>query len=160
MIYRTALSVANAINSHYKGSREIHFSRVKQGLVKPCFFVKVISTSWKRQIADFFLVSQRLEVRFIPESEDEYEEEIMEAEYNLMQILEELPFISKLDDNGEIASYDGSIRGINISTIDNDGELIFTVEYKFRVYIEHEKYLMETLSIDAKPKLGRQNNGY
>ena len=154
MIYRTALSVANAIDSHYKGSREIHFSRIKQGLVKPCFFVKVISTSWKRQIADFFLVSQRLEVRFIPESEDEYEEEIMEAEYNLMQILEELPFISKLDDNGEIASYDGSIRGINISTIDNNGELIFTVEYKFRVYSIHEKDLMETLSIDAKPKFG------
>ena len=154
MIYRTALSVANAIDNHYKGSREIHFSKVKQGLVKPCFFVKVISTSWKRQIADFFLVSQRLEVRFIPESEDEYEEEVMEAEYNLMQILEELPFISKLDDNGEIASYDGSIRGINISTIDNDGELIFTVEYKFRVYSKHEKYLMETLSVDAKPKFG------
>ena len=157
MIYRTALSVANAIDSHYKGSREIHFSRVKQGLVKPCFFVKVLSTTWKRQISDFFLVSQRLEVRFIPQSEDEYEEEIMEAEYNLMQILEELPFISKVDSKtGEIEGYDGSIRGINISTVDNDGELIFIVEYKFRVYIEHEKDLMETLTVDAKPKLGRQ----
>ena len=81
----------------------------------------------------------------------------MEAEYNLMQILEELPFISKVNDStGEIEGYDGSIRGINISTVDNDGELILTVEYKFRVYIEHEKDLMETLSIDAKPKLGRQ----
>ena len=157
MIYRTALSVANAIDSHYKGSREIHFSRVKQGLVKPCFFVKVLSTTWKRQISDFFLVSQRLEVRFIPESEDEYEEEIMETEYHLMQILEELPFISKVNDStGEIEGYDGSIRGINISTVDNDGELIFIVEYKFRVYIEHEKDLMETLTVDAKPKLGRQ----
>ena len=136
MIYRTALSVANAIDSHYKGSREIHFSRVKQGLVKPCFFVKVLSTTWKRQISDFFLVSQRLEVRFIPESEDEYEEEIMETEYNLMLLLEQLPFISKIDDvTGEI-------------------ELIFTVEYKFRVYSKHEKDLMETLSIDAKPKFG------
>ena len=157
MIYRTALSVANAIDSHYKGSREIHFSKVKQGLIKPCFFVRVISTSWKRQISDFFLINQRLEVRFIPKSEDEYEEEIMEAEYHLMQILEELPFISKVNDStGEIEGYDGSIRGINISTVDNDGELILTVEYKFRVYIEHEKDLMETLSIDAKPKLGRQ----
>ena len=74
-----------------------------------------------------------------------------------MQILEELPFISKVNDStGEIEEYDGSIRGINISTVDNDGELILTVEYKFRVYIEHEKDLMETLSIDAKPKLGRQ----
>ena len=155
MIYRTALSVANAIDSHYKGSREIHFSRVKQGLVKPCFFVKVLSTTWKRQISDFFLVSQRLEVRFIPESEDEYEEEIMETEYNLMLLLEQLPFISKIDDvTGEIESYDGSIRGINISTLDNDGELIFTVEYKFRVYSKHEKDLMETLSVDAKPKFG------
>ena len=81
----------------------------------------------------------------------------MEAEYNLMQILEELPFISKVNDStGEIEGYDGSIRGINISTVDNDGELILTVEYKFRVYIEHEKDLMETLSVDAKPKLGRQ----
>ena len=81
----------------------------------------------------------------------------METEYHLMQILEELPFISKVNDStGEIEGYDGSIRGINISTVDNDGELILTVEYKFRVYIEHEKYLMETLSIDAKPKLGRQ----
>ena len=81
----------------------------------------------------------------------------METEYHLMQILEELPFISKVNDStGEIEGYDGSIRGINISTVDNDGELIFIVEYKFRVYIEHEKYLMETLSIDAKPKLGRQ----
>ena len=81
----------------------------------------------------------------------------MEAEYNLMQILEELPFISKVNDStGEIEGYDGSIRGINISTVDNDGELIFIVEYKFRDYIEHEKDLMETLSIDAKPKLGRQ----
>ena len=157
MIYRTALSVANAIDSHYKGSREIHFSKVKQGLIKPCFFVRVISTSWKRQIADFFLINQRLEVRFIPQSEDEYEEEIMETEYHLMQILEELPFISKVNDStGEIEGYDGSIRGINISTVDNDGELIFIVEYKFRVYIEHEKDLMETLTVDAKPKLGRQ----
>ena len=157
MIYRTALSVANAIDSHYKGSREIHFSKVKQGLIKPCFFVRVISTSWKRQIADFFLINQRLEVRFIPQSEDEYEEEIMETEYHLMQILEELPFISKVDSKtGEIEGYDGSIRGINISTVDNDGELIFIVEYKFRVYIEHEKDLMETLTVDAKPKLGRQ----
>lgn len=157
MIYRTALSVANAIDSHYKGSREIHFSKVKQGLIKPCFFVRVISTSWKRQIAGFFLINQRLEVRFIPQSEDEYEEEIMEAEYHLMQILEELPFISKVDSKtGEIEGYDGSIRGINISTVDNDGELIFIVEYKFRVYIEHEKDLMETLTVDAKPKLGRQ----
>lgn len=157
MIYRTALSVANAIDSHYKGSREIHFSKVKQGLIKPCFFVRVISTSWKRQISDFFLINQRLEVRFIPKSEDEYEEEIMEAEYHLMQILEELPFISKVNDStGEIEGYDGSIRGINISTVDNDGELIFIVEYKFRVYIEHEKDLMETLTVDAKPKLGRQ----
>ena len=155
MIYRTALSVANAIDSHYKGSREIHFSKVKQGLIKPCFFVRVISTSWKRQISDFFLINQRLEVRFIPQSEDEYEEEIMEAEYNLMQILEELPFISKVNGStGEVEAYDGLIRGINISTVDNDGELILTVEYKFRVYIEHEKYLMETLSIDAKPKFG------
>lgn len=81
----------------------------------------------------------------------------MEAEYNLMQILEELPFISKVDsETGEIEGYDGSIRGINISTVDNDGELIFIVEYKFRVYIEHEKDLMETLTVDAKPKLGRQ----
>ena len=81
----------------------------------------------------------------------------MEAEYNLMQILEELPFISKVNDStGEIEGYDGSIRGINISTVDNDGELIFTVEYKFRVYSKHEKDLMETLSVDAKPKLGRQ----
>ena len=81
----------------------------------------------------------------------------MEAEYNLMQILEELPFISKVNDStGEIEGYDGSIRGINISTVDNDGELIFIVEYKFRVYIEHEKDLMETLTVDAKPKLGRQ----
>ena len=81
----------------------------------------------------------------------------METEYHLMQILEELPFISKVNDStGEIEGYDGSIRGSNISTVDNDGELIFIVEYKFRVYIEHEKYLMETLSIDAKPKLGRQ----
>lgn len=157
MIYRTALSVANAIDSHYKGSREIHFSKVKQGLIKPCFFVRVISTSWKRQISDFFLINQRLEVRFIPKSEDEYEEEIMETEYHLMQILEELPFISKVNDStGEIEGYDGSIRGINISTVDNDGELIFIVEYKFRVYIEHEKDLMETLTVDAKPKLGRQ----
>ena len=157
MIYRTALSVANAIDSHYKGNREIHFSKVKQGLIKPCFFVRVISTSWKRQISDFFLINQRLEVRFIPKSEDEYEEEIMEAEYHLMQILEELPFISKVNDStGEIEGYDGSIRGINISTVDNDGELIFIVEYKFRVYIEHEKDLMETLTVDAKPKLGRQ----
>ena len=85
----------------------------------------------------------------------------METEYHLMQILEELPFISKVNDStGEIEGYDGSIRGINISTVDNDGELIFIVEYKFRVYIEHEKDLMETLSVDAKPKLGRQNNGY
>ena len=157
MIYRTALSVANAIDSHYKGSREIHFSKVKQGLIKPCFFVRVISTSWKRQIAGFFLINQRLEVRFIPKSEDEYEEEIMEAEYHLMRILEELPFISKVDsETGEVEDYDGLIRGINISTVDNDGELILTVEYKFRVYIEHEKYLMETLTVDAKPKLGRQ----
>ena len=81
----------------------------------------------------------------------------MEAEYHLMQILEELPFISKVNDStGEIEDYDGSIRGINISTVDNDGELIFIVEYKFRVYIEHEKDLMETLTVDAKPKLGRQ----
>ena len=81
----------------------------------------------------------------------------METEYHLMQILEELPFISKVNDStGEIEGYDGSIRGINISTVDNDGELIFIVEYKFRVYIEHEKYLMETLTVDAKPKLGRQ----
>ena len=81
----------------------------------------------------------------------------METEYHLMQILEEFPFISKVNDStGEIEGYDGSIRGINISTVDNDGELIFIVEYKFRVYIEHEKDLMETLSIDAKPKLGRQ----
>ena len=157
MIYRTALSVANAIDNHYKGSRKIHFSKVKQGLIKPCFFVRVISTSWKRQISDFFLINQRLEVRFIPKSEDEYEEEIMETEYHLMQILEELPFISKVNDStGEIEGYDGSIRGINISTVDNDGELIFIVEYKFRVYIEHEKDLMETLTVDAKPKLGRQ----
>ena len=157
MIYRTALSVANAIDSHYKGSREIHFSKVKQGLIKPCFFVRVISTSWKRQIAGFFLINQRLEVRFIPKSEDEYEEEIMEAEYHLMRILEELPFISKVDsETGEVEDYDGLIRGINISTVDNDGELILTVEYKFRVYIEHEKDLMETLTVDAKPKLGRQ----
>ena len=157
MIYRTALSVANAIDSHYKGNREIHFSKVKQGLIKPCFFVRVISTSWKRQIAGFFLINQRLEVRFIPQSEDEYEEEIMETEYHLMQILEELPFISKVDSKtGEIEGYDGSIRGINISTVDNDGELIFIVEYKFRVYIEHEKDLMGTLTVDAKPKLGRQ----
>ena len=85
----------------------------------------------------------------------------METEYNLMQILEELPFISKVNDNtGEVEAYDGLIRGSNISAVDNDGELIFIVEYKFRVYIEHEKYLMETLSIDAKPKLGRHNNGY
>ena len=85
----------------------------------------------------------------------------METEYHLMQILEELPFISKVNDStGEIEGYDGSIRGINISTVDNDGELIFIVEYKFRVYIEHEKDLMETLTVDAKPKLGRQNNGY
>lgn len=81
----------------------------------------------------------------------------METEYNLMQILEELPFISKVNDNtGEVEAYDGLIRGSNISTVDNDGELILTVEYKFRVYIEHEKDLMETLSVDAKPKLGRQ----
>ena len=81
----------------------------------------------------------------------------METEYHLMQILEELPFISKVNDStGEIEGYDGSIRGINISTVDNDGELILTVEYKFRVYIEHEKDLMETLTVDAKPKLGRQ----
>ena len=81
----------------------------------------------------------------------------METEYHLMQIREELPFISKVNDStGEIEGYDGSIRGINISTVDNDGELIFIVEYKFRVYIEHEKDLMETLTVDAKPKLGRQ----
>ena len=81
----------------------------------------------------------------------------MEAEYNLMQILEELPFISKVNDStGEIEVYDGLIRGSNISAVGNDGELILTVEYKFRVYIEHEKDLMETLSVDAKPKLGRQ----
>ena len=81
----------------------------------------------------------------------------METEYRLMQILEELPFISKVNSStGEIEGYDGSIRGINISTVDNDGELIFIVEYKFRVYIEHEKDLMETLTVDAKPKLGRQ----
>ena len=81
----------------------------------------------------------------------------METEYHLMRILEELPFISKVNDStGEIEGYDGSIRGINISTVDNDGELIFIVEYKFRVYIEHEKDLMETLTVDAKPKLGRQ----
>ena len=81
----------------------------------------------------------------------------METEYHLMQILEELPFISKVNDStGEIEGYDGSIRGINISTVDNDGELIFIVEYKFRVYIEREKDLMETLTVDAKPKLGRQ----
>ena len=81
----------------------------------------------------------------------------METEYHLMQILEELPFINKVNDStGEIEGYDGSIRGINISTVDNDGELIFIVEYKFRVYIEHEKDLMETLTVDAKPKLGRQ----
>lgn len=79
----------------------------------------------------------------------------METEYNLMQILEELPFISKVNDStGEVEGYDGLIRGINISTVDNDGELILTVEYKFRVYIEHEKDLMETLSVDAKPKFG------
>ena len=81
----------------------------------------------------------------------------METEYHLMQILEELPFIRKVNGStGEIEGYDGSIRGINISTVDNDGELIFIVEYKFRVYIEHEKDLMETLTVDAKPKLGRQ----
>ena len=81
----------------------------------------------------------------------------METEYHLRQILEELPFISKVNDStGEIEGYDGSIRGINISTVDNDGELIFIVEYKFRVYIEHEKDLMETLTVDAKPKPGRQ----
>ena len=81
----------------------------------------------------------------------------MEAEYHLMRILEELPFISKVDsETGEVEGYDGFIRGINISTVDNDGELIFIVEYKFRVYIEHEKDLMETLTVDAKPKLGRQ----
>ena len=79
----------------------------------------------------------------------------METEYNLMRLLEQLPFISKIDDvTGEVASYDGSIRGINISTLDNDGELIFTVEYKFRVYSKHEKDLMGTLSVDAKPKFG------
>ena len=81
----------------------------------------------------------------------------MEAEYHLMRILEELPFISKVDsETCEVEDYDGFIRGINISTVDNDGELIFIVEYKFRVYIEHEKDLMETLSVDAKPKLWRQ----
>lgn len=153
MIYKTALSVANAIYDAYKGTKTVYFTKVRHGLEKPCFFVRVISTSYKRQIAGFFLISQRVQIRYIPKKEDYSNEECMEVEYDLMQLLEQIPFADEVSDKGVVTRFNGEIRGINLNSLDIDGELIFNVEYVFRVYSKSEKYLMQTLATNAKPKL-------
>lgn len=108
----------------------IYIKDVDQGLIEPCFFVRIANTNVALQFGKRYKVDSLVNIVYLDQNADAYKRQTVEQHllYRMRNI--------------ELAS--GGIYGFNPNVKSND-EVNFTINYKYmtKEYIEPDPYMME-----------------
>ena len=112
--------VSVKLNELFEDEYKIYTNSVKQGLEKPCFFIKILPSSKKKLIGNRYENELNLVIHSM------LEEGNMEEFNNISDSLYELEYITLL--NKDI------LKGYDMKTEISDGVLLFFITYKFFTY--------------------------
>ena len=121
------------LNETFGDEYKIYPESVKQGLSKPCFFIKLIRPSNTKEVGLTYIRENAYCIHCFPESMNEPETECY-------RILDEL--YTSLE---HIEVEGNPIRGINMYGEMHDGILQFYINYNVRVRKIYDPILMEVL---------------
>lgn len=133
--------ISRKLNATFGDGYTIHPEEVKQGLTRPCFFIKLLSHSSTRELGETYRRDNAYRIHFYPESTSEPEAEchrMLDALYLALEYIEV---------NGNL------VRGVNMSGELVDGILHFHVNFNVRVRRVYDQVTMgylESINLGTK----------
>ena len=136
-------SISDVIYKEFKIN--VYLDEVRQGLKKPCFFIRDINISQKAGFSDRKRRNHLVSITYFPKNELSAIKEINPVSDLLYEILESVPF-------GDTTK---SIGAVNMSHVISDGILVFTVSYSFHITKKKDKIYMDNLKYNGGIKNGK-----
>ena len=128
------------LNEEFGDEYKIYPEEVKQGLNRPCFFIKLLSSDNTKVVGDTYHRTNPYCVHFYPDITNEAKTVCQEMLERLYQALEYITVDGNL------------VRGVNMSGEIHDEILLFYVSYNVFVRRTYEQEKMETLEIELGTK--------
>jgi len=127
--------IIGQLNTCFGGQYKLYPEEVRQGLERPCFFIKLLKTSITQVCGDLYRAENLYCIHFFPKSTREPKGECYSTLDRLYMALEYI----KIDDN--------HVRGVGMNGDIHDEILQFYVSYNVFVRRMHDPILMGTLEI-------------
>ena len=146
------------LNEIFGDEYTIYSEDVKQGLSRPCFFIKLLNPSSVIERGLTYIRENTYCIHFFPKSTSEPKAECYQMLDKLYMALE---YINVDDNSGRMGEQDAKratslIRGVRMLGEIHDGVLQFNVDYNVRVRKIYNPEMMQTLeSIEFRTKTAR-----
>ncbi|MCL2357102.1 MAG: hypothetical protein FWC70_08100 [Defluviitaleaceae bacterium] len=129
------------LNKHFGDKYVIFPEEVKQGLTRPCFFIKLLNPSNKKEVGETYMRENSYCIHYFPENTNQPKTECYKT-------LDELYLAM------EYIEVDGNlVRGVGMHGEIHDETLLFYVNYNVRVRKVYDPDLMAHLeSIEFRTK--------
>jgi len=129
------------LNKSFGDKYVIYPEEVKQGLTRPCFFIKLLKLTSTKEVGEFYTRENSYCIHYFPESTNQPKAECY-------AILDELYL------EMEYIEVDGNlVRGVSMTGEIHDGTLLFYVNFNVRVRRIYDPILMQHLeSIEFRKK--------
>ena len=132
--------ISNKLEETFGEKYTIYPETVKQGLTRPCFFIKLLKPSNKKEVGQTYNRDNPYCIHFFPEN-------VEQPKTECYQMLEDLYIaLEYIEVEGNL------VRGINMRGEIHDEILQFYVDFNVRVRKVVEPVHMETLQIKFKTK--------
>ena len=127
--------IIQKLNKTFDGEYTIYPEKVRQGLVRPCFFIKLLKPRVSKMVGETYLRENPYCIHFLPKVTNEPETECYAMLDRLYEVLEHIHVDGNL------------VRGIGMGGEIHDETLLFYVNYNVFVRRVYDPVLMEELEL-------------
>lgn len=124
-------SVANRLHETFGEEISIYTENQEQGVILPCFFVRLNKSEWIRRFNDFFFLNNQVSIIYMSETQDLFELE--KVQFQMLSQLEriELP--------------NAGVTADEISATIQEKNIVVTVQYNIFVEKQKVRHLMKSI---------------
>ena len=130
--------ITSAIYTKFGDTYEIYTTKIEQGLMPPCFFVRLLNPKNEMFLGRRRCATTTAVIQYFSEETELYKD-FNDTYEDLIDCLEEIT----------VGSDSTPLRGQNFEYNIEDGVLTVMVDYDFYIYVPEEEETMQTIEIDG-----------